>query len=134
MSFPQIFKSISPIFLPSSLHTENIKPAILADGSKFWYRDGRLHREGGPAVERANGDKAWYHNGQCHREDGPAVEYANGDKAWYYKGQLHREDGPAIEFASGYKEWHRNDKKISQPTRHGMGLLALKRTARQMYL
>ena len=29
------------------------------------------------------GDKYWYRNGKCHREDGPAVEYANGTKFWY---------------------------------------------------
>ena len=26
----------------------------------------------------ANGDKFWYKNGQLHREDGPALEYADG--------------------------------------------------------
>ena len=31
----------------------------------------------------ANGDKFWYLNGKRHREDGPAVEYANGSKFWY---------------------------------------------------
>ena len=30
-----------------------------------------------------NGDKYWFLNGKFHREDGPAVEYANGDKTWF---------------------------------------------------
>jgi len=34
-------------------------------------------------VEWANGDKDWYRNGKLHREDGPAVECANGIKFWY---------------------------------------------------
>ena len=25
----------------------------------------------------------WYKNGKMHREDGPAWEYANGSKAWW---------------------------------------------------
>ena len=27
--------------------------------------------------------KYWYQNGELHRETGPAVEYANGSKWWY---------------------------------------------------
>ena len=30
-----------------------------------------------------NGNQFWYLNGNLHREDGPAVEYANGDKQWF---------------------------------------------------
>jgi hypothetical protein len=52
-------------------------------GTKFWYLNGKYHREDGPAIEYADGDKFWYLNGKYHREDGPAVEHANGDKFWY---------------------------------------------------
>ena len=34
-----------------------------------------------------NGTKYWYLNGKLHREDGPAVEYANGSKSWYLSGE-----------------------------------------------
>jgi hypothetical protein len=34
-----------------------------------------------------SGDKFWYLNGKRHREDGPAIEYADGDKYWYLNGQ-----------------------------------------------
>ena len=57
------------------------------DGTKYWYLNGNLHREDGPAIECANGTKYWYLNGKCHREDGPACEWANGDKAWYLDGK-----------------------------------------------
>ena len=30
-----------------------------------------------------NGTKFWFLNGKRHREDGPAIEYDNGYKAWY---------------------------------------------------
>jgi hypothetical protein len=28
-------------------------------------------------------------NGKPHREDGPAVEYENGEKHWYYEGKCY---------------------------------------------
>lgn len=56
------------------------------DGSKWWYLNGRVHREDGPAIEYANGDKYWFRNGKCHRDDGPAIEYADGIKHWYLDG------------------------------------------------
>ena len=62
----------------------------------------------------ADGDKYWYLNGKIHREDGPAIEWADGDKWWYLKGKLHREDGPAMEFASGGKEWYLNGKQLTE--------------------
>ena len=34
-----------------------------ADGTKKWYRNGKLHREDGPAIERADGSKEWLRNG-----------------------------------------------------------------------
>jgi len=56
---------------------------VYANGDKFWYLNGELHRIDGPAIEYASGDKEWYLNGKYHRIDGPALEYTNGDKAWY---------------------------------------------------
>ena len=61
-----------------------------------------------------NGDRFWYLNGKFHREDGPAFEYANGDKIWYFNGKLHREDGPAVEYSDGSKEWYLNGKGLTE--------------------
>ena len=55
--------------------------------TKYWYLNGKLHREDGPAVEYPDGTKKWYRNGKCHREDGPAVEYPNGSKVWFLDGK-----------------------------------------------
>ena len=85
--------------------------SVNENGTKSWYKDGKLHREDGPAVEYADGSKEWYIDGLLHREDGPAIEKANGDKMWYIHGVLHREDGPARERANGYKEWCIHGKK-----------------------
>jgi hypothetical protein len=38
-----------------------------------------------------NGYKYWYLNGKLHREDGPAIEYADGDKYWYLNGKEYTE-------------------------------------------
>ena len=54
------------------------------------------------------GDKYWYLNGKRHREDGPAIEYSDGTKRWYLNDKLHREDGPAIEYTNGNKYWYLN--------------------------
>ena len=74
-------------------------------GNIRWYKDGKYHREDGPAIIEKDGSKAWYLNGNLNREDGPAIELASGSKYWYLDGKLHREDSPAIEYASGKKEW-----------------------------
>ena len=65
-----------------------------AFGNRRWYRNGRRHREDGPAVEYADGSKWWYLNGELHREDGPAVEKTDGLKYWYLNGKLQKKSGP----------------------------------------
>ena len=60
------------------------------------------------------GDKYWYLNGKRHREDGPAVEWDNGNKYWWLNDKLHREDGPAIEWANGNKCWFLNGEKVTE--------------------
>lgn len=88
-------------------------PIVMANGDKLWFKQGILHREDGPAIERFKGDWGWYYNGQCHREDGPAVGYINGDVYWYQEGKLHRLDGPALERSNGAKSWHYRGKLIN---------------------
>ena len=64
---------------------------VYRDGAKYWYQNGKRHREDGPAVEGAKGTKCWYRNGLLHREDGPAIEYADGTKEWYLEGTHYTE-------------------------------------------
>jgi hypothetical protein len=60
---------------------------VYTNGNKYWYLNGNLHREDGPAVAHSGGYKAWFLNGKRHREDGPAIERINGDKFWWLKGE-----------------------------------------------
>jgi (2Fe-2S) ferredoxin len=61
----------------------------------------------------ANGTKCWYLNSKLHREDGPAVEYPDGTKHWFLNGEYHCEDGPAVEYPDGIKHWYLNGKVVT---------------------
>lgn len=59
-------------------------PAIVYPNMKYWYKNGRLHREHGPAIIREDLYFAWYYNDGKHRNDGPAI--INGDiKEYWWK-------------------------------------------------
>lgn len=60
---------------------------VSGSGHKFWYKDGKLDREDGPAIEYTNGSKLWYKNRELHREDGPAIEWNDGNRGWYIHGK-----------------------------------------------
>ena len=62
--------------------------------------EGKLHNLSGPAV-LPNGAKVWYVNGKRHRLDGPACEWKDGDREWFIDGKRHRLDGPAIQCDDG---------------------------------
>jgi len=42
----------------------------------------KLHN-GGELIETNSGSKYYFLNGKNHREDGPAIEFAGGGKYWY---------------------------------------------------
>jgi hypothetical protein len=47
---------------------------VWSDGTKAWYQNGELHRDGdAPAVIVANGTKYWYQHGLKYRESGPPI-------------------------------------------------------------
>jgi len=69
---------------------------VFKDGSEVWYNEmGFYDRDGGPAVIHGN-YSYWYSDGKLHRECGPAIEAEDGHyKVWYQNDVKHREDGPA---------------------------------------
>jgi hypothetical protein len=83
-------------------------------GSKRWYKDGKLHREDGPAIELNNGNKHWWVDGKLHRIDGPAIDHNDGHREWWVDGKLHRIDGPAIEGIRGTKFWYINGDRYNR--------------------
>jgi len=40
---------------------------IDAGGNKWWYLNGKLHRDDGPAIENSDGHKSWWLNGELQR-------------------------------------------------------------------
>ena len=56
------------------------------DGTIKYYKNGKLHREDGPAIEWYDGTIEWWLNGYLHRTDGPAIERPNGTREWWING------------------------------------------------
>jgi hypothetical protein len=82
------------------------------DGTKIWCKNGKWHREDGPAKEWKDGSVEYYIHGKLHREGGkPAIEYPSGYKAWYQNDKRHRTDGPAIIHRDGGVEYWIDDKE-----------------------
>ena len=71
-----------PLLFPDGFLSLNGDMNIETDkfGNKYWFLNGELHREGGPAIDGISGSKEWFLNGKRHREDGPAVERDDGSK------------------------------------------------------
>lgn len=72
----------------------------------------KLHRLDGPALEYRDGSKYWYCDGRLHREEGPAIE-TESYRAWFIEGDLHRLDGPAIEWSNGMGDYYLFHKKYT---------------------
>lgn len=43
-------------------------------------------------MKGSDGTEYWFQNGKVHREDGPAIIWADGAEVWYMNGKLHRKD------------------------------------------
>ena len=81
----------------------------------MWYKNGKLHREDGPAVTYAGIAEHYYIDDNLHREDGPAMTYDTPDgshKEWWVNGKLHRDDGPAQILSNGQERWFDNGMMI----------------------
>lgn len=73
-----------------TLHCIN-RPAVVLhdDGFAWWYQNGKLYRDDGPAFISPK-QIVWYKHDYMHREDGPAIIYKNdylinkhGKYRWY---------------------------------------------------
>lgn len=57
------------------------------DGNIFYCKNGKRHREDGPAIVYKCGTRKWYVNGKFHNECGPAIIWDGGDEYYYLNGQ-----------------------------------------------
>lgn len=63
----------------------------LDSGAEVWFRDGKIHRVGDPAITQES-FQAWYIDGKLHRTDGPAVVRKNEASEWWVQGVMLTED------------------------------------------
>ncbi len=87
----------------------NIRPDDLV-----WIKNGKAHRENGPAIQHHSGYTAWYFEGEKHRLNGPAIIWPDGSQEWFVHGLRHREDGPACIESDGSKEWWIDDVQLTE--------------------
>lgn len=99
-------------------HPPSVPAMTLSNGSKYWYKMGVQHREGGPAVI-TNTSEYWMIDGAFHRDDGPASirkDERTGkiiQEVWYQHGKKHRADGPAvIDYVNNIKEYWVNGEQV----------------------
>jgi hypothetical protein len=51
------------------LHRDGDKPAVIfSDGSRWWYKEGKLHRDKPACIDR-NGSKYWYKDGKLIKKE-----------------------------------------------------------------
>lgn len=81
-------------------------------GTKYWYINGKKHREDGPAVIIDGIVQSWFKNDKLHRENGPAIIFRDGIESWWLNDKRHREDGPAIIDSNGEQEWWIHGKRV----------------------
>lgn len=70
--------------------------AVFPSGTRKHFKNGLLHRVGGPAIEWSTGAESYYFEGLHHRRDGPAFKISEeGKKKW--KWYLHGKEVTAEE-------------------------------------
>lgn len=82
--------------------------STIGNGFIRHWKEGRPHKDIGPAVVHQDGYQEYWINGKKHRKNLPAVIFSDLSEEWYHRGKLHRTDGPAIDDTRGYKEWWLN--------------------------
>jgi hypothetical protein len=98
------------------LHSYEDQPAAVSNvlHTKFWYKNGKRHREGDLPAVQSSTNAEWYKDGKRHREGGlPAVVLTDKKiicsgvyNEWWENGVRHREgDLPAIETGNRHREW-----------------------------
>lgn len=101
------------------LHREGDLPAVVSMHGTFYYKNGALHRDNGPAYIGSM-QEVYYKNGMIHREgDLPAItHFIKNDKGekqimaeeYYKNGVLHRDNAPALMWSTGSYQHYKNGK------------------------
>lgn len=54
----------------------------------YYFLNGKLHNENGPAIIYANGTQYYYLNGKRHNENGPAIIHPDGRQEFWIDGKF----------------------------------------------
>ena len=91
LSIPRFARTLTPgrifDFMKGFGHNVRIERCSPTCSRIVWFRDGKIHKLNGPAVEHTDNSRYWYQNGLLHRDDGPAIIGADGYINWYRHGE-----------------------------------------------
>ena len=108
----KVYDGTKRYYLDGELHRDGDLPAIeFSDGCKEYYKNGKIHRDGDlPAIVHPSGQKLYYKYGVLHRDgDLPAATLYDRSLYYYKNGALHRDgDLPALEHADGGRHYYKN--------------------------
>jgi len=85
----KIFKNEAFYYIDPSGNDQWIMDGIVTtiEDKEYWIKDGKLHRDDGPAIITSYNHKVWIQNGKLHRLDGPAIEWWDGNESFYIEGK-----------------------------------------------
>lgn len=93
MKIPAFFDFLKPKVINlnyTQRMPENFTGVIKWEEARIcYYKKGKYHREGGPAIVYPTALKYWCFEGKPHRTDGPAIEYSNMEKEWCIEGNCY---------------------------------------------
>lgn len=73
--------------IPMPYH-EGIYKVVDSRGIVCWCKDGKIHRDDGPAIFFIGGVTQWFHEGKRHRADGPSwLDAAGRPLGWFVNGE-----------------------------------------------
>lgn len=76
-----------------SYNMANMDNPVDKYGDQYWYdKDGKVHRDGRPAVIYSDGTRFWFQHGKRHRTDGPAEIWPDNTGWWYLNGKRYTFD------------------------------------------
>lgn len=73
----------------SAFNATSLDEFKVADLSYAFFKNKKLHRLDGPAIQWDDGCYVWCKDGKLHREDGPACYWPLNSKTeeWFYEGE-----------------------------------------------
>jgi hypothetical protein len=96
-------------------HSFNNEPAIImANGTKFWYKDGEMHRDNDEPSFIDGTTKMWHKDGILYRDNDLPAFISSAWTLWYKNGVIHRDNNKPAAINSKEKRWYINGKELNK--------------------